>query len=138
MMKILIKIFFLLLVFASCQPKVEIVEPSIDLSDFVIQDNFKIELIASEPLLNAPVAMTFDNQGRIWAMEMSDYMPNIHGSDEDIPTGRIVILEDQNGNGRMDKAKVFMDKLSQPRAMALVYGGLLLSLIHISEPTRPY
>ena len=124
-MKLAIKIFFLFLLFASCSSNTEIIEPPIDLTNFVIQDNFKIELVASEPLLNAPVAMTFDNQGRIWAMEMSDYMPNIHGSDEDIPTSRIIILEDQNGNGRMDKVKVFMDKLSQPRAMALVYGGLL-------------
>lgn len=120
-------LLFILIFFISCQsdPQLIISEPEIDLSDFILQDNFQIELIASEPLIEAPVAMTFDNQGRVWVMEMPDYMPNIHGSDEDVARGRIVILEDKNGNGRMDQAKVFLEKLHQPRAMALVYGGLL-------------
>ncbi|MFK8009165.1 MAG: c-type cytochrome [Saprospiraceae bacterium] len=120
-------LLFILIFFISCQsdPQSNISEPEIDLSDFILQDNFQIELIASEPLIEAPVAMTFDNQGRVWVMEMPDYMPNIHGSDEDVARGRIVILEDKNGNGRMDHAKVFLEKLHQPRAMALVYGGLL-------------
>jgi mono/diheme cytochrome c family protein len=120
-------LLFILIFFISCQPdsQTNISEPEIDLSDFILQDDFHIELIASEPLIEAPVAMTFDNQGRVWVMEMPDYMPNIHGSDEDVARGRIVILEDKNGNGRMDNAKVFLEKLHQPRAMALVYGGLL-------------
>ena len=118
-------LLFLLIFFSACQPSSEILEPEIDMSNFILQDSFQIELIASEPLIEAPVAMTFDNQGRVWVMEMPDYMPNIHGSDEDVPRGRIVILEDNNGNGRMDYAKVFLENLNQPRAMALVYGGLL-------------
>ena len=118
-------LLFISLFITSCQSEKEIIEPEIDLSKFVLQDNFKIEAIASEPLIEAPVAMTFDNQGRVWVMEMPDYMPNIHGSDEDIPRGRIVILEDHDDDGRMDHTKVFLEKLSQPRAMALVYGGLL-------------
>lgn len=120
-------LLFILIFFISCQPdsQVNINEPEIDLSDFILQDNFQIELIASEPLIEAPVAMTFDNKGRVWVMEMPDYMPNIHGSDEDVARGRIVILEDKNGNGRMDNVEVFLEKLHQPRAMALVYGGLL-------------
>jgi len=120
-------LLFILIFFISCQsdPVSEVSEPEIDLSDFILQDNFQLELIASEPLIEAPVAMTFDNQGRVWVMEMPDYMPNIHGSEEDVARGRIVILEDGNGNGRMDHVKVFLEKLHQPRAMALVYGGLL-------------
>lgn len=118
-------LLFISLFIISCQTEKEIIEPEIDLSKFVLQDDFKIETIASEPLIEAPVAMTFDNQGRVWVMEMPDYMPNIHGSDEDIPRGRIVILEDHDNDGRMDHTKVFLEKLSQPRAMALVYGGLL-------------
>jgi len=102
-----------------------IIEPDIDMSDFVLQDGFEIALVASEPLIEAPIAMSFDNEGRLWVLEMPDYMPNIDGAFEDEPRGRIVILEDQNGNGRMDKAKVFLEGLSQPRALAHVYGGLL-------------
>lgn len=109
----------------SCQTSPEIIEPPINVDDFVLQDDFQIEVIAAEPLIEAPVAMTFDHQGRIWVLEMPDYMPNIHGSDEDAARGRILILEDRNNNGRMDKAKVFLENLNQPRALALVYGGLL-------------
>ena len=92
-------LLFILIFFISCQsdPVSEVSEPEIDLSDFILQDNFQLELIASEPLIEAPVAMTFDNQGRVWVMEMPDYMPNIHGSEEDVARGRIVILEDGNG-----------------------------------------
>jgi len=110
--------------FAACSPPFA-EEKEIDLSSYKIDSAFKLEVIASEPLINAPVAMDFDDQGRIWVLEMPDYMPDIDGEGESEPQGRIVILEDQDGNGRMDKAIPFLTDLAQPRAIALVYGGLL-------------
>ena len=51
--------------------------------------------------------MEFDPDGRIWVVEMRGYMPNIQGTDEDAPVGRIVVLEDENNDGQMDKSTVF-------------------------------
>jgi len=45
-----------------------------DTSEFILKGGFNIELVASEPLLDSPLAFTFDTNGRIWAVELSGYM----------------------------------------------------------------
>lgn len=100
-------------------------EPKISLDNYTIEDGFQLKVIASESLLKAPVSLDFDNKGRIWVVEMIGYMPNLEGIGEEEPTGKISILEDVDKDGVVDHAKVFLDKLVLPRALALVYGGLL-------------
>lgn len=95
------------------------------LQTFQIEDGFRVELVASEPLIHDPVAMTFDSRGRIWLAEMQGYMPDIEGHGEEKPTGRIVILEDTNVDGQMDASKVFMDGLVLPRVIQIVDGGIV-------------
>ena len=114
----------LLLVFTSCSQK-DYKEPKIDLSSYVIQDGFYLESIASEPFIEAPVAMTFDNEGRIWVVEMKGYMQTLEGLSEDLPNGTISILEDLDNDGVVDNSKVFLENLVLPRAIAQVYDGLL-------------
>lgn len=106
-----------------CKPSEE--EPALSLEDYRIEEGFDLQLLASEPLLKSPVAMDFDNDGRIWVCEMPGFMSDIEGKDEDKPSGTIRILEDSDGDGVMDRSKVFLDSLVMPRALALVYGGLL-------------
>ncbi len=110
--------------FLSCNPSI-ISEKEIDLSTYQIEEGFRLEVMASEPLLTAPVAIDFDDRGRIWVLELPGYMADIDGKGENDPTGRILILDDQNGNGRMDRATPFLEGLVAPRAMLLVYDGLL-------------
>lgn len=105
--------------------KIEFFEPKISLDDYVIEEGFSLKIIASENLIKAPVAMDFDNKGRMWVVEMTGYMPNLEGIGEEEPTGKIKILEDLDKDGIVDRSKVFLDKLVLPRAMAFVYGGLL-------------
>ena len=112
------------LVFISCESDTAR-KSLISFDNYKIADGFEIQLAASEPLIEAPVAMDFDNKGRIWVVEMHGYMPNFAGTGEDQPNGRISILEDFDKNGRAHHSKVFMDSLVLPRAIALVYGGLL-------------
>lgn len=114
--------FFLLLLCFSCQSNQE---QEAETEEFILQDNFQIEIVAKEPLLDSPVAMTFDQHGNIWVVEMTGYMRDIDGTDEDFPDGRIVILKDIDGNGQMDTREIFLDSLIAPRALALVYNGLL-------------
>ncbi len=92
-----------------------------------VENGFVVKLVAEEPLVSAPVAMNFDNQGRLWVVEMENYMPDTLGTGEDNPTGKIVILSDKNGDGLMDERKVFLDSLILPRAICLIENGILVA-----------
>jgi len=105
--------------------------PDEALKSFKVAPGFKVELVAAEPLIVAPIALSFDADGRIWAIEMRGFMPNPEGKGETNIPGRIVILEDTDNDGRMDKQTVFLDNLIMPRALALVQGGAL-----VAEPPK--
>jgi len=61
-----------------------------------------------------------------WAIELPGYMRDIKASGEYEPIGRIVVLEDTNGDGTMDRRTVFADGLIQPRAMTVLEQGVLV------------
>ncbi|MGV3764168.1 DUF7133 domain-containing protein [Parapedobacter sp.] len=102
--------------------------PAASLKAMEVEAGFKVELVAAEPLVAAPVAMTFDEKGRIWVVEMDGYMPDTLGHGENAPVGRIVILADEDGDGMMDNRDVFLDSLVMPRAICLVDSGLLVAV----------
>lgn len=91
-----------------------------------LEEGFELQLVASEPQIVAPIAMTFDSKNRIWAVEMTSFMPNSEGEGEDDPTGKIVILDDSDGDGYYESRKVFLDSLRLPRSLALVDKGILV------------
>jgi hypothetical protein len=62
----------------------------------------------------------------MWVVEMRGYMPDLDGTGEDEPVGRVVVLTDRDGDGRYDESKVFVDQLILPRAIALVGDGVLV------------
>lgn len=107
----------------SCKPSFD--EPIISLDSYKIEGGFTLKMVASEPLLTAPIAMDFDSKGRMWVVEMKGFMQNIDGTGEEEPSGSIKILEDLDNDGLMDHTKTFIDSLVMPRALAHVYGGLL-------------
>tara|TARA_R110000851_G_scaffold19791_4_gene60404 strand:+ start:132 stop:2372 length:2241 start_codon:yes stop_codon:yes gene_type:complete len=115
--------FSLSLIVFSCKPSFN--GPQISLEDYRVEEGFELEMVASEPLLTAPVAIDFDTKGRIWVAEMAGFMVNLEGDGEDLPSGSIKILEDLDNDGIIDHSKTFLDSLVMPRALALVYGGLL-------------
>jgi len=92
-----------------------------------LEAGFDIKLIASEPLVTTPVAMLFDKKGRMWVVEMSGYMPDTLGTGEDLPTGKIVILEDKNKDGVYDTRKIAIDSLVLPRSICLIEDGILVA-----------
>ena len=92
-----------------------------------LEEGFELQLVASEPQIMAPIAMTFDEQLRIWAVEMAGYMTNVDGSEEELPTGKIILLEDQDQDGVYETRKIVIDSLVLPRALALVDKGLLVA-----------
>ncbi|WP_241738985.1 DUF7133 domain-containing protein [Pontibacter beigongshangensis] len=104
-----------------------VLSPAASMEKMHLEDGFRVELAAAEPLVIAPVAMTFDERGRMWVVEMMNYMPDTAGTGEDLPTGKVVILEDLNGDGLYDNRKVFLDSLVLPRALCLIEDGLLVA-----------
>jgi glucose/arabinose dehydrogenase/mono/diheme cytochrome c family protein len=100
--------------------------PTEQLESFQIEPGLKIQLVASEPFVQDPVVITFDEDGRLWVVEMRGFMPDIEGEGENEPVGRISVLEDTDGDGVMDISTIYMDSLVMPRAIAIVPGGALV------------
>jgi glucose/arabinose dehydrogenase/mono/diheme cytochrome c family protein len=107
-------------------PPAPALSPEEELDTFRLEPGFKIELVASEPLINDPVVAKFDEDGRLWVVEMKGYMPNPDGKGEGVDNGSIVVLEDEDGDGRMDKKTVFLHRLVLPRALGFAPGGVLV------------
>ena len=107
-------------------PAAPVLNVADSLKSFKIAEGFTLEVVAFDDLIVDPVAIAFDAKGRIWACEMTGYMPDVDGDNEERPVGRVVILEDTDNDGRADKRTVFLEKLSLPRAIACSQGGILL------------
>lgn len=103
------------------------------LASMKLMDGFEITCVASEPMVEAPVAMAFDADGRLFVVEMRSYMPDIFGTGEKLPTNRISVLEDTDADGIFDSSRVFLDGLVLPRGVAPCYGGAL-----VIEPPHLY
>src|SRR5262249_26515890 len=96
-------------------------EPADALKTFQTLPGFHIVQVAAEPLVTDPVAMSFDENGRLYVVEMLDY------SEQDrAMIGRVRLLEDTDGDGRFDRSTVFLDKLSWPTAVTCYDGGVFI------------
>lgn len=107
-------------------PPAPALSPEDALKTFKLQPGYEISIVAAEPMVVDPVAMSIDPDGRLWVVEMRGFMPNVDGTGEDIRNGVVAILEDVDGDGRMDKRTEFLNGLQMPRAIAHVKGGVLV------------
>ena len=112
-------------------PPAPVRSPEEEARTFALAPGFRVELVAAEPLVTAPVAVQFDHRGRLWVVEMNGYMPTPDGKGEREPNGNIVVLEDTDGDGRMDKRTVFLGGLVMPRSLMLFQDGVI-----VAEPPR--
>lgn len=101
--------------------------PEEALASFELVDGFKIELAASEPLIEDPVIIDFDIQGRMWVVEMRGFMMDINATGQFDKVGRVSVLEDTNGDGVMDKSTRFLKELVLPRALRCFQDGILVA-----------
>jgi putative membrane-bound dehydrogenase-like protein len=83
-----------------------------------------VDLVVAEPLVVSPVAIDFGPDGRLWVVEMIDYPSGKHGQFE--PNGRIRVLESTRGDGRFDKATVFLDNIPFPTDIKVWHQGVLI------------
>jgi putative membrane-bound dehydrogenase-like protein len=103
----------------------EPLEPEEALKHFQVPPGFEVRLFAAEPDIVNPLAMAWDERGRLWVVESVDYpnnkQPPGQGNDA------IKILADTNGDGRADRVTVFAEKLSIPTGLVLVNGGVVVA-----------
>lgn len=94
------------------------------LACFQIEPGCRIQLVACEPVVFDPVAVEFDEQGRMFVAEYSDYP--VGPVDSAAPRlSRIVLLTDTDNNGQMDQRTVFADDLAFCHSLMPLFGGLL-------------
>src|SRR5689334_3618325 len=111
-----------------------------------VADGLEVHLFASEPMIRQPVAIEFDDRGRLWVIQYLQY-PNPSGLKrvkvdrysrtvydhvpEPPPRGprgddRVTILEDTDGDGRADRSRDFVPGLNLASGLAFGYGGVFL------------
>ena len=98
--------------------------PDQALQTFSLRDGFRIDLLASEPLLRDPVCITYDADGAMYVVEMTAY-PHPDRGDE-IALGQVRFLLDDDGDGDYDRSFLFADKLSTPTSVTCWKGGVLV------------
>ena len=96
----------------------------LDLTEFTIHPDCKIELAAMEPTVVDPIAVRFDERGRMWVVEMRDY-PTLNS---DRPTSKIKILEDKDSDGVFETATVFADQLLFPTGLQPWKKGVIVTM----------
>ena len=95
---------------------------------FDIRDDYKMELVLSDPIIREPVAVAFDGDGRMFVAEMRTYMQDIDGRNQLTPKSCVSVHWSSKHNGVYDKHAIFADNLILPRMiMALGDEGVLIN-----------
>jgi len=105
-------------------PRYPAVEAKDAIATWKVKAGFKLELAANEPLVRDPIALCFDENGRMFVCEMIDYSEM---RDVTPHLGRISMLEDTNGDGIYDQSTVFADNLPWPTGVIWANGGLFVA-----------
>ena len=98
--------------------------PGEALKAFRVRPGFRVELAAAEPQLASPVALDFDEDGRLYVAEYPEY--NQYASKQPQGHGRVRLLEDTDGDGVYDKSTIFLDNLDSPTAVCCYDGGVFV------------
>jgi putative heme-binding domain-containing protein len=109
-------------------------DPETERRSFTLPEGWEINLFASDPMVEKPIEMNWDNRGRLWVATSQTYPQVKPGA---IPDDKIIILEDTKGVGRADKSTVFADGLFIPTAVAPGDGGAYVTnsteIVHFDE-----
>ena len=108
---------------AQDKPPNEPRDPQTAAKMMTVPEGFSVEVVAAEPDIVNPVAMTIDERGRFWITESLEYPRKSAGPGKD----RVKILEDTDGDGKCDKFTVFLDGLNIPSGIAVGHGGVWIA-----------
>lgn len=99
--------------------------PEDALRAFEVAPGLRVELVAAEPLIQSPCALAFDDRGRLFVAENRGYPI---GTPEGQPgAGVIALLEDTDGDGRMDRRTAFAEGLSFPNGVLPLKDGVIVT-----------
>ena len=89
-----------------------------------IPAGYEMTTIATEPMIYNVIDMKWDERGRLWVVETKDYPNTIseHASGND----RVSVMEDTDGDGKMDKHTVFADRINIPTSLCFINGGVVV------------
>lgn len=131
-----------ILLFASgCSGKhyTDPLSPEQALKSFRLNDDFNIEIFAAEPFVTDPVDLVFDGEGKAYVVEMPDYP---YQPEKGKGAGRIRLLMDTNGDGRVDQSTVFADSLSEATSILPWKGGLIITaaphILYLKDTTGDF
>ncbi len=99
--------------------------PEEALASFQLRPGFRIELVASEPLVIDPVYLDWDAEGRLWVVEIRDYPLGMDGKGK--PGGVLKMLQDADGDGRYEKARPFLEDVPFPTSVMPWRKGVLVA-----------
>jgi glucose/arabinose dehydrogenase/mono/diheme cytochrome c family protein len=108
-------------------PTGQYLSPEESMKTMVLPDGYHLQLVASEPMIKEPVAIAWDGDGRMYVAEMLTYMQDADATGEQEKRSRVMLLEDTNNDGKMDKSTVFIDTLLLPRMLQTVGKELLVN-----------
>jgi mono/diheme cytochrome c family protein/glucose/arabinose dehydrogenase len=114
-------------IIVNTNPSSAYLSPQESLKTIHLPKGYRLELVASEPMIHEPVAITWDGNGRMYVAEMNTYMQDAEGTGEMKAVCTVKRLEDTNGDGKMDKSVVFVDKLLLPRMILALDDRILVN-----------
>lgn len=99
--------------------------PKDALASFKLPKGLKVELVASEPLIQDPVAFDWGMDGSLWVAQMGDYPNGLDGHGK--PGGCVKHLTDANADGVYDHAETFLKDLPFPTGIKVWREGVLIT-----------
>ena len=102
--------------------------PAEALSTFVVEPGYRIDIVAAEPLVQSPVAIAFDDRGRMYVAENRGYPDPLEGAPAAPPKGVIARLTDTDGDGRYDARTDFATGLTYPNGVMVWDGGVFVTV----------
>jgi putative membrane-bound dehydrogenase-like protein len=97
-------------------------------ASLVLEPGYRVDLVAAEPLVQSPVAIAFDDRGRMYVAENRGYPDPLEGEPAAKPQGVIALLADADGDGRYDTRTDFATGLTYPNGVMVWDGGVFVTV----------
>jgi len=114
-------------------PDLNVLSPEESMAKMEMQPGYRLELVAAEPMVQEPVLVVWDGNGKMYVAEMNTYMQDADYTGQDVARSRVVCLEDTDGDGMMDKRTVFADGLMIPRIVLPLDGRVIIGETHTTD-----